>query len=136
MLTKTEYEELINFRNGPVHRMDGPTLMIDYLVSCKYIKAIETDVADDLCLVTTKWAIEPLGLIALDSYEEDLASKAKSEATARKRFILTIAVSAIAALAAIASALTSLQSLRPVPAPQQYQQDEVSYSRYYLEYQC
>lgn len=133
MLAKIEYDELVKFRCGPVERQDGPTPMIQHFVSRKYIKIVDTNIVDGFSIRDVKWAIEPLGEIALDDYEKRVADQAESEAKARKRFRITIAISIISAVAAIMSAIISAISLWPEPHPNQNKQDSVCNGCYYLE---
>ena len=135
MLAKIEYDELVKFRVGPVERQDGPTPMIQHFVSMKFIKVIDTNIVDGFSIRDVKWAIEPLGEIALDDYENQVNARAKSEARARKRFRITIAISIISAVAAIMSAVISAMSLWPVPNQNQNNQDSVCNGRYYLEHE-
>lgn len=71
MLSSVAYDTLSSFRSGPVHRKEGATEMIKYLVELGYLKETKSDVVGELQIRTVEWEITPAGLNALFAYEEE-----------------------------------------------------------------
>lgn len=70
LLTSIIYSELVQFREQPVRRPDGPTEMIRYLTNQGYIHVLENTVSPGMIIFPTAWEITVKGISALSEFEE------------------------------------------------------------------
>lgn len=70
MITKSVYNALLPFRDGPVHRDEGPDDAIRDLCGRDLIKETKAAYLGDLSIIAVEWEITRPGLRALEAYEE------------------------------------------------------------------
>lgn len=85
MLSSEAYNTLLLFRSGPVHRSEGATDLIKYLVQQGHLKETKGDVVGDLQIRAVEWEITPAGRNALSAYEDALQQTAAQQAEEKAR---------------------------------------------------
>lgn len=69
MITKSVYQVLRPFRDGPVHREEGPDDVIRDLCGREFIKPTKSGYLGGLSIIDVEWEITRPGRLALEEYE-------------------------------------------------------------------
>ena len=93
MIAPNVYDELIKFKDGPVHSPEGPSPMVEYLQEQKYISVTKKDMFSNFEVRAVTWVITGRGESALSEFED--VRKKEAEQKEQQRFQNKVSVASI-----------------------------------------